>query len=441
MAGLQTLDTHAYEVLGVSPNASPKEIDDAFHRLIEKGGYRNGVPLRDQWQRAREIKEAYATLRNPPQRRAYDESLKVATERPLWPAASAYNHPAEAGEAGMVQPLGEGQPPPEPTPQSTTAAMSLSDGEPDPAPAEAVETGNDEIVPSADQHVTSPEDDSSRIDVKHGSAKLWGSAAAVTLALGSLFYFTWPSGDPQLPSTETAAQPPAGQPQVNSGAPTTGRLAKLSPAVEPDGLSGKVRTEGPGETLPVPEGIANEAQTQPGAAAVSGGKAASSTEPPIAPNSSGQSSTAAEAAAAAAPTPAPLPPRAQTPTVVLPGPAAALPQVHTSVAVQPRTSEVHSPPQLIGGGPTHLDNRRGRHVGSVIVQFTVRPDGRVSNCGPVRGSGNADLDALTCRLVEERMRFKPALDAKGTPVASMAHARYEWGRRRRHPSLMSWLFR
>jgi TonB family protein len=108
--------------------------------------------------------------------------------------------------------------------------------------------------------------------------------------------------------------------------------------------------------------------------------------------------------------------------------------------MQPGASAVGSAAQLIGGGPTKVDNPRGRYVGSVIVQFTVQADGRVSNCGPVRGSGNADLDALTCRLVEERMRFKPALDAQGNPVASTAHARYEWGRRRRYPSLISWMF-
>ena len=433
MAGLQTLDTHAYDALGVSPNASAQEIDDAFHRLIEKGGYRIGVPLRDQWQRAREIKEAYATLRHPPQRRAYDESLKGASERPLWPAA-AHDHPAEAG---IVQPLSEAAT--EPTPPSTEAALNSGDGEQEQTPTGATGSGNDEIVSSVDQRATSTEDDSSRNEVKHGSAKVWGSAAAATLALGSLFYFTWPNRKAPLPRTEMAAQRPAGA-QMNSGAPMTGRLAKLPQAVEPDGLSAKVRTGELGDTLSGPDGVANETQARPGAAAVSGSNAASATEPSFAPLSSGQTSTAAEAAAAATPAPAPVPPRAQAPSVVLPGPAAALSQVRPSVTVGPGTDVVRSPPRWIGGGPTHLDNRRGRYVGSVIVQFTVNADGRVSNCGPVRGSGNADLDAFTCRLVEERMRFKPALDAQGTPVASTAHARYEWGRRRRHPSLLSWLF-
>jgi TonB family protein len=118
-----------------------------------------------------------------------------------------------------------------------------------------------------------------------------------------------------------------------------------------------------------------------------------------------------------------------------------LAQVRISVAVQPQAGEVRSQAQRLGGGPSRLDNPGGRHVGNLVVQFTVQADGRVSNCQAVRSSGKAGLDAMTCRLVEQRMRFKPALDAQGNPVASTAHAQYEWGRRRRHPNLFSWVFR
>lgn len=428
MTALQAPDTHAYGVLGVSPNASVQEIDAAFHRLIEEGGYRIGVPLHGQWQRAREIKEAYATLRDPPEPSAFDESPKEAAERPLWPA-DPHNPPAADP---LVRPLSEEQPPPETTLQSTTAALSSADREPEYAPAGAIESGHDEIVPSVYQQSPRPEEPS-RNEVKYGSAKLWGSAAAATLALGSLFYFTWPIGRLQ-PNPEIAAQLPAGTQQVNSGVPMTGRLTKLPPAVVD--APGATETELPSAAT-TKVAIANETQTLPGAPAALEGEAGSATAPALTPVSSGQTSTAAEAAG---PAPASVPPHPQAPSIVLPIPVAAQPQVRTSVTAQPGASIV-SQPQWVSGGPTHLDNRRGRYVGSVIVQFTVQPDGRVSNCGPVRGSGNADLDAFTCRLVEERMRFKPALDAHGTPVASTAHARYEWGRRRRHPGLLSWIFR
>jgi len=91
---------------------------------------------------------------------------------------------------------------------------------------------------------------------------------------------------------------------------------------------------------------------------------------------------------------------------------------------------IRSPAQWIGGGPTDADNRRGRYQGTVAVQVTVEADGRVSRCATVRGSGNAGLDEMTCRLVRERARFTPALDARGRPVASQAHTDFVWGRRR-----------
>jgi protein TonB len=67
----------------------------------------------------------------------------------------------------------------------------------------------------------------------------------------------------------------------------------------------------------------------------------------------------------------------------------------------------------------------------VVVQFTIEPSGSVSNCTPARPSGNAEMDALTCRIVVQRARFAPARDAQGRAVASQAHATYVWGRGRR----------
>ena len=92
---------------------------------------------------------------------------------------------------------------------------------------------------------------------------------------------------------------------------------------------------------------------------------------------------------------------------------------------------VRKEPEWIGGGPTDADNRRGRYRGTVEVQVTVEPDGRVSRCAAVRGSGNPGLDALTCNLVQQRARFNPALDAQGRPVASQTFTTFFWGRRPR----------
>lgn len=88
------------------------------------------------------------------------------------------------------------------------------------------------------------------------------------------------------------------------------------------------------------------------------------------------------------------------------------------VAAASPKSLVGNAPQWIGGGPTDADNRRGQYQGTVALQVNVEPSGRVSNCAPVRGSGDAGLDALTCRLVRERARFTPAHNSQGRPVAS-----------------------
>jgi protein TonB len=117
------------------------------------------------------------------------------------------------------------------------------------------------------------------------------------------------------------------------------------------------------------------------------------------------------------------------------GPASSAPSVASAgggqAAASPVGSVIRVPPQWLSGGPTNSDNHHGRYRGTVIVQFTVQPDGRASSCFTARGSGNADLDSLTCRLVEERVRFRPAIDADGRTVASPAHAIYTWGRRPR----------
>lgn len=63
----------------------------------------------------------------------------------------------------------------------------------------------------------------------------------------------------------------------------------------------------------------------------------------------------------------------------------------------------------------HFGNRYGRYEGRVEVRFRVLLNGHVSQCAPIRGSGNAELAAITCRLVEQRLRFTPATDADGKP--------------------------
>lgn len=69
---------------------------------------------------------------------------------------------------------------------------------------------------------------------------------------------------------------------------------------------------------------------------------------------------------------------------------------------------------------------RDRAGGSVTARMTVGTDGRVTNCRVTRSSGNAEIDATTCRLIERRFRYEPARDRSGRPVASDVGWQQTW---------------
>jgi protein TonB len=64
-----------------------------------------------------------------------------------------------------------------------------------------------------------------------------------------------------------------------------------------------------------------------------------------------------------------------------------------------------------------LEAISGLDRGSVGISIRVTPDGRATNCRVVRTSGSAAADSLMCQLTEEYVRFRPALDPQGRPVA------------------------
>lgn len=70
--------------------------------------------------------------------------------------------------------------------------------------------------------------------------------------------------------------------------------------------------------------------------------------------------------------------------------------------------------------------RRARVGGEVEVRFTVETSGRATRCRVSRSSGDASLDATTCRLIEERFRFRPATDSAGRAIASDYGWRQTW---------------
>ncbi|MEN2786045.1 energy transducer TonB [Sphingomonas qilianensis] len=64
--------------------------------------------------------------------------------------------------------------------------------------------------------------------------------------------------------------------------------------------------------------------------------------------------------------------------------------------------------------------------GIVWVRYTVTVHGRAQDCRVTRSSGNAELDAVTCRLVTKRFRYRPGTDAAGRPVSSVVEEDHVW---------------
>lgn len=67
--------------------------------------------------------------------------------------------------------------------------------------------------------------------------------------------------------------------------------------------------------------------------------------------------------------------------------------------------------------------------GSVAIAVRVNANGSLSNCRIVRSSGNSAADALMCQLFVQYVRFSPARDPAGRPVAQDVTWVPIWARR------------
>jgi protein TonB len=69
--------------------------------------------------------------------------------------------------------------------------------------------------------------------------------------------------------------------------------------------------------------------------------------------------------------------------------------------------------------------------GRVQFTFTVEPNGRVGRCTITRSSGVPQLDALTCRLVQQRFVYRPSTDRYGRPIEDEVDGEHDWVARSR----------
>ena len=77
-----------YKILGISPSANTKEINEAYRKLAFRNHPdRNQMSLEAD-KKMREINEAYATLSNPTKRKEYDIPLGYHTIAPKFKAGS-----------------------------------------------------------------------------------------------------------------------------------------------------------------------------------------------------------------------------------------------------------------------------------------------------------------------------------------------------------------
>lgn len=89
-----------------------------------------------------------------------------------------------------------------------------------------------------------------------------------------------------------------------------------------------------------------------------------------------------------------------------------------------------TPPRQVGGGLRYSDLpieivEAGRG-GTVGVRYVVAQTGRVTACQVRRSSGDRQLDELTCRLIVQRFRFRPARDADGAPFEAVVVESHSW---------------
>jgi protein TonB len=64
--------------------------------------------------------------------------------------------------------------------------------------------------------------------------------------------------------------------------------------------------------------------------------------------------------------------------------------------------------------------------GTVTVSLQVGTTGRVTGCSVSGSSGSRTLDSTTCRILQSRAKFTPAIDSNGNPTTGTVSQRITW---------------
>lgn len=141
------------------------------------------------------------------------------------------------------------------------------------------------------------------------------------------------------------------------------------------------------------------------------------------------------------------PPPVVTPPPIVAPPAAPRPVISTTPVAPPVVAPVVAappppppppPPQRAApeprGNPGRWANAndypsralREEREGTTSFRVIVNAKGRVDSCQVTSSSGHSDLDAATCKNIQRRARFRPALDSAGNPMQAAWSSRVRW---------------
>ncbi|MEM8825705.1 MAG: energy transducer TonB [Pseudomonadota bacterium] len=118
----------------------------------------------------------------------------------------------------------------------------------------------------------------------------------------------------------------------------------------------------------------------------------------------------------------PPPPRPAPRVVIAPPAPPAPPPAGPTREAQPRGTR-----SAFSTADYPAASERQREEGTTTARYRISAEGRVQkgSCEIVQSSGHRRLDTQTCRIIERRFRFEPALQ-NGTPVASTKTQRVRW---------------